>query len=163
MPQVCVKLENDTAGRVSESQKCFQLGTQFRDTSSEHSTHKHDTRSTCIEHHHQDNMCITTTTDEELTNDDEDKMGKGGARRQQSNPCKIWKQNTSNDRERTGTANGRKLRKVRGPRWEDHDAKINQTVEESYHCPHRRQDDGRRIEEGSEEAGQGGNNKLLRK
>ena len=56
MPQACVKLENVTTDRVSESQKCFQLGTQFRDTSSEHSTHEHDTRSTCIEHHHQDNM-----------------------------------------------------------------------------------------------------------
>ena len=55
MPQACVKLENATTDGVSESQKCFQLGTQFRDTSSEHSTHEHDTRSTCIEHHHQDN------------------------------------------------------------------------------------------------------------
>ena len=72
----CVKLENHTAGRVSESQKCFQLETQFPYTSSEHSTHEYDTRSTCIEHHHQDNMCITSMTDEELTNDDEDKMGK---------------------------------------------------------------------------------------
>ena len=55
----------------------FSIGRQFRDTSSEHSTHEHDTRSTCIEHHHQDNMCSTTMTDEELTNDDEDKIGKG--------------------------------------------------------------------------------------
>ena len=77
MPQAYVKLENDDTGGVSESQKCFQLGTQFRDTSSEHSTHEHDTRSTHIEHHYQDNLCITTTTEEELTNDDEDKMGKG--------------------------------------------------------------------------------------
>ena len=77
MLQACVKLENDNTGRVSESQKCFQLGTQFRDTSSEHSTHERDTRSTRIVHHHQDNMCITTMTDEELTNDDEDTMGKG--------------------------------------------------------------------------------------
>ena len=46
--------ENDVSGRVSESRKCFQLGTQFRDTSSEHSTHEHDTQSTHIEHHHQD-------------------------------------------------------------------------------------------------------------
>ena len=76
MPQAYVMLENDITGRVSESQKCFQLGTQFRDTSSEHSTHEHDTGSTCIEHH-QDNMCITMITDEELTNDDEDKMGNG--------------------------------------------------------------------------------------
>ena len=28
------QLENDVSGRVSESRKCFQLGTQFRDTSS---------------------------------------------------------------------------------------------------------------------------------
>ena len=68
--------ENDVSGRVSESRKCFQLGTLFRDTSSEHSTHEHDTQSTHIEHHYQDNMCITTMTDDELTNDDEDKMGK---------------------------------------------------------------------------------------
>ena len=69
--------ENDVSGRVSESRKCFQLGTQFRDTSSEDSTHEHDTQSTHVEHHHQDNMCTTTVTDEELTNDDEGKMGKG--------------------------------------------------------------------------------------
>ena len=67
MPQAHAKLENDITGRVSESQKCFQLGTQFRDTSCEHSTHEHDIRSTCIEHHNQDNMCITTMTEEELT------------------------------------------------------------------------------------------------
>ena len=30
--------ENDVSGRVSESRKCFQLWTPFRDTSSEHST-----------------------------------------------------------------------------------------------------------------------------
>ena len=76
MPQAYVKHENDNTGGVSESQKCFQLGTQCRDSSSEHSTHEHDTRSTHIEHHHQDNMCITTMTDEELTNDEEGKMGK---------------------------------------------------------------------------------------
>ena len=69
--------ENDVSGRVSESRKCFQLGTQFRDTSSEHSTNEHDTQSTHFEHHYQDNMCTTTMTDEELANDDEDKMGKG--------------------------------------------------------------------------------------
>ena len=69
--------EKDVSGRVSESRKCFQLGTQFRDTSSEHSAHEHDTQCTHIEHHYQDNMCITTMTGEELTNDDEDKMGKG--------------------------------------------------------------------------------------
>ena len=77
MPQACVKLENDMTGRVSESQKRFQLGTQFRDTSSEHSTHEHDVQSTHIEHHHQDNMCIATMTDEQWINDDEEKMGKG--------------------------------------------------------------------------------------
>ena len=32
MPQAYVKLENDNTGGVSESQKCFQLETQFRDT-----------------------------------------------------------------------------------------------------------------------------------
>ena len=37
------------------------------------------------------------------------------------------------------------------------------TIEESYHCPHHRQDDGRRKEEGSAEAKQGRNNKLFRK
>ena len=52
MPQACVKLENDMTGRVSESQKHFQLGTQFRETPSEHSTHEHDIQSTRIEHHH---------------------------------------------------------------------------------------------------------------
>ena len=77
-PQACVKLENDITGRVSERvRKCFQLGTQFRDTSSKHSTHEHDTRSTHIEHHHEDNMCIATMTDEQLINDGEEKMGKG--------------------------------------------------------------------------------------
>ena len=43
------QLENDVSGRVSESRKCFQLGTQFRDTSREHSTLVHDTQSTHIE------------------------------------------------------------------------------------------------------------------
>ena len=91
------------------------------------------------------------------------KDGKGGARRRQSNPCKIWKQNVSNDRRGTETINERELRKIRGLRWKDHDARINQTIEESYHCLHHRQDDGRRQEEGSEEVRQGRNNKLLRK
>ena len=77
MPQIREKLENDATGGVSESQKRFQLRTQFRDTSSEHSTYEHDIQSTHIEHHHQDNMCITTMTDEQLINDDEEKMGKG--------------------------------------------------------------------------------------
>ena len=69
--------ENDVSGRVSESRKCFQLGTQFRYTSSEHSTPEHGTQSTHIEHHHRDSTCTTTITDDELINDDEDKMGKG--------------------------------------------------------------------------------------
>ena len=71
------QLENDVSGRVSESRKCFQLGTQFRDTSSEHSTPEHDTQSTHIAHHHQDGTCTTTITDDELINDDGGKMEKG--------------------------------------------------------------------------------------
>ena len=141
------------SSRVSESQKCFQLGTQFRDTSSEHSTLEHDTQSTHIEHHHQDNMCTTTMTDEQLINDDEEKLEEEKARRQQCNPCKIRKQNASNNRTRTETTDRRKLGKVRGSRWEDHDARDDQKIEESYHCPHRGQDDGRR-KEGSEETEQ---------
>ena len=39
------QLENDVSGRVSESRTCYQLGTQFRDTSREHSTPVHDTQS----------------------------------------------------------------------------------------------------------------------
>ena len=78
MPQACVKLENDMIGRVSERQKHFQFGTQFRDTSSEHrSTHEHDKQSTHNEHHHQDTMCITMMTDEQSRNDDEGKMRQG--------------------------------------------------------------------------------------
>ena len=42
--------EKDVSGRVSESRKCFQLGSQFRDTSSEHSTLEHGTQSTHIEY-----------------------------------------------------------------------------------------------------------------
>ena len=56
--------ENDVSSRVSESRKCFQLGTQFRDTSRKHINHEHSTQSTHIEHHYQDNMCTTTVTDE---------------------------------------------------------------------------------------------------
>ena len=111
MPQTSAKLENDATGGISESQKRFQLGTQFRGTSSEHSTHEHDIQSTHIEHHHQDNMCIATMTDEQLINDDEEKMRKG---KQQSSPCKIRKQNASNNRARTETTDRRKLGKVRG-------------------------------------------------
>ena len=68
------QLENDVSGRVSESHKCLQLWTQFRDTSREHSTPVHDTQSTHIEHHHRDNTCTTVITDDELINDDGDKM-----------------------------------------------------------------------------------------
>ena len=71
------QLENDVSGRVSESRKCFQLGTQFRDTSREHSTTVHDTQSTQIEHHHRDSTCTTVITDDELINDDGDKMEEG--------------------------------------------------------------------------------------
>ena len=151
--------ENDVSGRVSESRTCFHLGTQFRDTSREHSTLVHGTQSTHIEHHQQDSTCTTVITDDELINDDEDKMEE----EEQSNPCKIWKQNASNDRKGTQAANGRELRKVRGLRWKDHNTRINQTIEESYHCPHRRQNDGRRKKEGPEEARQRRNSKLLRK
>ena len=69
--------ENDVSGRVSESRKCFQLVTQFRDTSSEHSTSEHGTQSTHIEHHHRDSICTTTITDDELINHDGGKMEKG--------------------------------------------------------------------------------------
>ena len=71
------QLENDVSGRVSESRKCFQLVTQFRDTSSEHSTPEHCTQSTHIEHYHRDSTCTTTITDDELINDDGCKMEKG--------------------------------------------------------------------------------------
>ena len=124
------QLENDVSGRVSESRKCFQLGTQFRDTSREHSTPVHDTQSTHIEHHHRDSTCTTVITDDELINDDGGKMEKGEARGRQSNPCKIWKQNARNNREGTETTDGRELRKVRGLRWKDHNTRINQTIEE---------------------------------
>ena len=69
--------ENDVSGRVSESRKCFQLGTQFRDTSREHSTPVQDTQSTHIEHHQRDSTCMTVITDDELINDDEGKMKEG--------------------------------------------------------------------------------------
>ena len=71
------RLENDVSGRVSESRKCFQLQTQFRDTSREHSTPVHDTQSTHIEHHQRDSTCTTVITDDELINDDEGKMEEG--------------------------------------------------------------------------------------
>ena len=108
MPQTSAKLENDATGGVSESQKRFQSETQFRDTSSEHSTHEHDIQSAHIEHHHQDNMCIATMTDEQLINDDEEKMGKG-KQGGNSNPCKIRKQNASNSKARTETIDTRNL------------------------------------------------------
>ena len=66
--------ENDVSGRVSESRKCFQLVTQFRDTSREHSTPVQDTQSTHIEHHQRNSTCTTVITDDELINDDEGKM-----------------------------------------------------------------------------------------
>ena len=69
--------ENNVSGRVSESRKCFQLGTQFRDTSRELSTTVHDTQGTHIEHHHRDSTCTTVITDDELTNDVGDKMEEG--------------------------------------------------------------------------------------
>ena len=136
--------ENDVSGRVSESRKCFQLETQFRDTSREHSTPVQDTQSTHTKHHQRDSTCTTVITDDELINDDEGKMEEGRARRRQSSPCKIWKPNASNDRKGAAAANGRELRKIRGLRWKDHNTRINQTIEGSYHCPHRRQNDGRR-------------------
>ena len=69
------QLENDVSGIVSESRKCLKLGTQFRDTSREHSTLVHDTQSTHLEHHHRDNTCTTVITDDELIIDDGDKHG----------------------------------------------------------------------------------------
>ena len=78
--RICRKLARSLGMmRQVESQRVrnvFNWGTQFRDASSEHSTHEHDIQSTHIEHHHQDNMCIATMTDEQLINDDEEKMGK---------------------------------------------------------------------------------------
>ena len=69
--------ENDVSGRVSGSRKCFQLETQFRDTSREYSTPVQDTQSTHIEHHQRDSTCTTVITDDELINDDEGKMEEG--------------------------------------------------------------------------------------
>ena len=63
------QLENDVSGRVSESRKCFQLGTQFRDTSREHSTSVHDKQSTHIEHHHREKQ-----EQEAVTNDEQDRL-----------------------------------------------------------------------------------------
>ena len=114
MPQACVKLENDMTGRVSESQNHFQLGTQFRDTLSEHNTHEHDTQSTHIEHHHQDNMCIATMTDEQLINDDEEKMGKGKQGGNKAIHARYGNRMQVNNRARTETIDRRKLGKVRG-------------------------------------------------
>ena len=62
------QLENDVTGRVSESRKHCQLGTQFRDTASEHgNTHEHSMHSTRTENQCQDNARITTMTDERST------------------------------------------------------------------------------------------------
>ena len=69
--------ENDVSGRVSESRKCFQLGTQFRDTSREHSTPVQGH----IEYHQRNSTCTTVITDDELIDDDEGKMEEEGARR----------------------------------------------------------------------------------
>ena len=158
MPQIREKLENDATGGVSESQKRFQLRTQFRDTSSEHSTHEHDIQSTHTEQHHQDNMCIATMTDEQLINDDEETMGKGkqggnkGIHARYGNRMQAITQQEL--RQLIGESSGK---------YVVHDGKImtpgtikqlkNHTIV---------QDDGRRKEEGSEETEQGGNNKLLR-
>ena len=69
------QLENDVSGTVSESRKHFQLGTQCRDTASEHgNTHEHSMHSTHTEHHCQDTARITTMTDEQPNDDDEDKV-----------------------------------------------------------------------------------------
>ena len=69
--------ENDVSGRVSESRRCFQLGTQFRDTSREHSTPVQDTQSTHIDHHQRDSTYTTMITDDKLINDDGDNMKEG--------------------------------------------------------------------------------------
>ena len=77
------QLENDVAGRVSESCKHVHLGTQFRDTTSEHgNTHELIMHGTHTEHHFQDTARITRMTDEQ-PNDDEEKVrqedqGQGG-------------------------------------------------------------------------------------
>ena len=69
------QLENDVAGRVRESRKHFQLGTQFLDTASEHgNTHEHSMHSTHTEHQCQDTARITTMTDEQSSDDDEEKV-----------------------------------------------------------------------------------------
>ena len=75
-----------TTSRVSESQKQFQLGTQFRDTADEHGiTHEHSMHSTRTEHSCQDNTRITMITDERSNDDDEEKgkqeeQGQGGSK-----------------------------------------------------------------------------------
>ena len=66
--------ENDVSGRVSESRKCFQLGTEFRDTSRDHSTSDHDTH---VEHHHRSSTGTTMINDDKLINDDGDMMEEG--------------------------------------------------------------------------------------
>ena len=63
--------------RLENDGKCFQLGTQFRDTSREHSTPVHDTQSTHIDHHQRDSTCTTVITDDELINDDEGEIEEG--------------------------------------------------------------------------------------
>ena len=157
------QLESDVSGRVSESRKCFQLGTQFRDTSREHSTPFHDTQSTHIEHHHRDSTCATVITDDELINDNGGKMEEGEQGDDRAIHARYGNRMQAITEKGTDTDNGRELRQVRSLRWNDHNTRINQTIEESYLCPHRRQNDGRRKKEGPEEAKQRRNNKLLRK
>ena len=155
--------ENDVSGRVSESRKCFQFGTQFRDTSREHSTPVQDTQSTHIEHHQRDSTCTTVITDDELINDDEGKMEEGEQGGDKAIHARYGNRMQAMTEKGAEGADGRELREIRGLRWKDHDTRINQTIEESHHCSHRRQNDGRRKEEGSEEAKQRRNSKLLRK
>ena len=63
--------------RLENDGKCFQLETQFRDTSREHSIPVHDTESTHIDHHQRDSTCTTVITDDELINDDEGEIEEG--------------------------------------------------------------------------------------
>ena len=111
--KTCANLENDATGGVSESQKRFQLGTQFRDTSSEHSTHEHDIQSTHIDHHHQDNMCIATMADEQLINDEE-KMGKRKQGGNRAIHARYGNRMQAITEQELRTIDRRKLGKVRG-------------------------------------------------
>ena len=137
------KLENDVTGRVSESCEHFQLGAQFRDTADEHSM-----QSTYTEHHYRDNTNVTMTTDERSN-----ETRRARARRQQSNIHEIQKQNASNDRTRIEALDGRKHREIHSPQWKNRNARNNQALETSCHCPHRGQNARLRKEEGTEETG----------